>query len=138
MNIEESADAVGLFCRLRMNLKSDIPIRPSEMGVLVYTGNQAVPVTPLMISRFFRISKPSVTSLINALVKKGYLKKESSELDRRSYSLVITGEGKELVESTFAEYVKSMELLQAKMGEEKFNRFIELVQLANNILGEAR
>ncbi|MBW8384360.1 MAG: MarR family transcriptional regulator [Youngiibacter sp.] len=138
MNIEESADAVGLFCRLRMNLKSDIPIRPSEMGVLVYTGNQDVPVTPLMISRFFRISKPSVTSMINALVEKGYLKKESSELDRRSYSLRVTGAGKELVESTFTEYVKSMELLKAKMGEEKFNRFIELVQIANCILGEAR
>lgn len=121
-----------------MNSKSDIPIRPSEMGVLVYAGKQYGPVTPLMISRFFRIAKPSVTSMVNSLVKNGYLKKVSSETDRRSYSLKVTEKGSELIESTFSEYVKSMELLKFGMGDEKFNEFIELIQIANVILGDAR
>ncbi|WP_207643940.1 MarR family winged helix-turn-helix transcriptional regulator [Youngiibacter fragilis] len=121
-----------------MNTKSDIPIRPSEMGVLVYACKQYGPVTPLMISRFFRIAKPSVTSMVNSLVKNGYLKKESSETDRRSYSLKVTEKGSELVESTFSEYVKSMELLKSGMGDEKFNELIELIQIANVILGDAR
>jgi hypothetical protein len=33
-NLIISADAVGLFCRLYMNTKRDIPIGPSEMVIL--------------------------------------------------------------------------------------------------------
>jgi hypothetical protein len=36
-----SADVVAMFCRLHMNLRRDIPIRPSEMGVLIFTQKQS-------------------------------------------------------------------------------------------------
>jgi DNA-binding MarR family transcriptional regulator len=135
-NIIESADAIGMLCRLHMNTKRDIPIRPSEMGVLIFTQKQDAPVTPLMISQFFKIAKPTVTSSIAALVKGGYLAKETSTTDKRSYTLKTTSKGEQLVESTFEEYYRSTEVLKERMGEERFNHFIELVQLANNIWKE--
>ncbi|MBU3188227.1 MarR family winged helix-turn-helix transcriptional regulator [Clostridium bowmanii] len=138
INIINSADAVGMFCRFQMNTKRDIPIRPSEMGVLIFTQKQSVPVTPLMISQFFKIAKPSVTSMINALVKHYYLTKKPSVIDKRSYTLEITEKGNSLVESTFVEYFKFIELLKEKMGENRFNQFIELIQIANGILDEVK
>lgn len=137
-DLMNSADVVGLFCRLHMNTKRDIPIRPSEMGVLIFTQKQSLPVTPLMISHFLKIAKPSVTSIINVLIKQDYLMKEPSLADGRSYTLSTTEKGKNLVESTFDEYFKSIELLEEKMGADTFNQFIELLQMANNILGEVR
>lgn len=137
-NLIDCADAIGMFCRLHMYTKKDIPIRSSEMGVLIFTHKQNVLVTPLMISRFFKIAKPSVTSMVNALIKKDYLTKEPSLSDGRSYTLRITEKGKILVESTFDEYIKSMELLKEKMGLDAFNQFIELIQLANVILAEEK
>lgn len=131
-----SADAVAMFCRLQMNVKRDIPIRPSEMGVLIYTQKQGIPVTPLMISSFFRISKPSVTVMVNALIKKDYLVKTSSLTDGRSYTVSVTNLGYELVETTSNEYFRIMELLEEKMGSVEFKLFIQLVQKANNILGK--
>lgn len=136
MSLMASADAIGMLCRLHMNTKRDIPIRSSEMGVLIFTQKQDVPVTPLMISQFFKIAKPSVTSSIAALVRDGFLIKELSSMDKRSYTLKTTLKGEKLVETTFVEYYKSVEILKEKMGEERFNQFIELVQLAGSIWDE--
>ncbi len=135
-NLITSADALGMFCRLHMNTKRNLPIRPSEMGVLIFTQKQPTPVTPLMISQFLKITKPSVTSLITALVKNGYLNKEASAVDKRSYTLLITEKGEKLVVNTFDEYYKSIELLKEKMGDEQFIQFIELIQIANSIWDE--
>lgn len=136
LNIIKGADVIGMFCRLHMNTKRNLPIRPSEMGVLIFTQKQSTAVTPLMISQFFKITKPSVTALVTSLVKDGYLTKELSDVDKRSYALRITEKGNELVDSTFVEYYKSIEILKDNMGEEKFAKFIELVQLAGSIWDE--
>ena len=137
-NLIISADAVGLFCRLHMNTKRDIPIRPSEMGVLIFTNKQNAPVTPLMISNFFRIAKPSVTSMIVTLIKQDFLRKAPSTTDGRSYMVTTTDKGRDLVESTFDEYFKTMELLKNRMGSKEFSLFIELIQKANGILSEEK
>lgn len=130
------ADTAALFCRLNMNTKRDIPVRPSEMGVLIYIFTERHSVTPLMISKFFRISKPSVTSIVNVLIKNEYLIKVPSAKDGRSYVVEVTNKGKELVEATYNEYYKTMELLKKKLGDKEYHLFIEMLQMANNILGE--
>ncbi len=137
-NLIKSADIVGMFCRLYMNTKRDLPIRASEMGVLIFIQKQNTPVTPIMISQFFKITKPSVTAIINVLIKKEYMTKEPTLEDGRSYTLKTTEEGKNLVEITFDEYFKSMELLNEKMGIEAFTKLIELLEKANNILAEVK
>lgn len=135
-NIIASMDAVSRFCRLQMNKKMDIPIRASEMGALIYVQKSDAQVTPLMISNFFGIAKPSVTDMVNSLIKKDYLIKIPSKIDRRSYTLEVTEKGHVLLESTFKEYLRTMELLEEKMGYQKFILFIQLLQEANKILSE--
>lgn len=106
------------------------------MGVLIFIHRSETLVSPLMISEFFKITKPSVTSMINALEKEGYIIKKSCLEDGRSYSLTLNKEGKTLVNSTFKEYLKFVELLQKKMGETNFNEFIRLMVMANSVLHE--
>ncbi|KUP23545.1 MarR family transcriptional regulator [Paenibacillus sp. DMB5] len=129
-----SAEIIGLFCRQQMNVKKDIPVRSSEMGVLIFVEKQEEPVTPLMISSFFRISKPSVTVMINSLIRQQYLHKAASATDGRSYTVSLTAEGRKLVESTAAEYYRSMELLEEQMGSAEFAKFIGLMQQATEII----
>jgi DNA-binding MarR family transcriptional regulator len=131
-------DVISRFCRLQMNTKRNIPIRSSEMGVLIYVQKCDAYATPLMISNFFGIAKPSVTDMVNSLIKKNYLIKKPSETDRRSYTLEITEKGHVLVESTYEEYFRTMELLEEKMGYQEFKLFITLLQEANKILSEER
>ncbi len=133
-----SADVVSRFCRLQMYLKRDIPIRASEMGALIFVQKSESAVTPLMISSFFGISKPTVSDMVGSLVGKGYLLKRQSESDKRSYTLEATEKGKALVESTYNEYFGAMELLSNKMGKNEFQLLIKLLQQANEILSEER
>ncbi|KAF0092640.1 MAG: MarR family transcriptional regulator [Fusobacteria bacterium] len=129
-----SSDIIGMFCRLNMNSKHNLPIRPSEMGILIYTQKQTNSVTPLMISQFFGITKPSVSTIIKSLIKQKYLEKKISATDKRSYQLAITDKGQKLVDSTFNEYFKTIEVLNEKMGHDNFTQFIKLLNTANNIL----
>lgn len=129
-----SADSIGLFCRLHLNAKIKLPIRPSEMGVLIYIHREDQPVSPLMISEFFKMAKPSVTPILNSLRKLDYIEKIPSIEDKRSYTLKITSKGRELVEDNFKEYLKSISHLEEKMGEQQFREFINLINQANEIL----
>lgn len=135
-DIISSAEIVSRFCRLHINMKREIPIRPSEMGALIYVQKSDEPVTPVMISNFFGISKPSVTDMVNSLIKKGYLTKTPSDTDKRSYIVNVTEKGNQLLELTFKEYVKTIELLEEKMGSKEFEMLIQLLEKANGVLSE--
>lgn len=135
-SIMDSRDVVSKFCRLQLNKKMAIPIRASEMGALIYVQKSEDKVTPLMISNFFGIAKPSVTDMIDSLIKKTYLIKIPSKIDRRSYTVEVTEKGHELLESTAKEYLRTMDLLEEKMGDQKFSLFIQLLQEANELLSE--
>lgn len=135
-DIIECMDAVSRFCRLQMNIKRDMPIRASEMGALIYVEKSEQPATPLMISNYFGIAKASVTDMVNSLIKKDYLIKIPSKVDKRSYTLEVTPKGHELLEATYDEYFKSMEILNKRMGAEEFRSLIKLLKEANRILGE--
>lgn len=134
IDLMRSADAIGLFCRLNMKVKRDLPIRASEMGVLIYTSKQDVEVTPLMISQFFKIAKPSVTTMIKPLLRLNYLQKTLSMIDKRSYTLTLTNKGRNLVDATSNDYYKSIEVMIDKMGITEFSTLIELLDKANLIL----
>lgn len=131
-------EAVSRFYRLQMNVKRDLTIRASEMGVLIFVSKSQEPATPLMISNFFGIAKPSVTEVVNSLVKKDYLIKMPSQVDRRSYTLKVTVKGQELLDSTYCDYFKALELLEERMGVDEFKLFVQLLQKANDILGEEK
>lgn len=132
----KDAEAVSLFCRIHMNTKRNLPIRASEMGMLILIVKSTEPQTPVQIAEFFKVTKPMVTTMINSLVKKGYLERKPSTTDRRSFTLEPTEQAVRLVEETYSEYFKTMECLKIKMGCEKYNHFIELMELANDVLLE--
>lgn len=132
--IQRSAEIMSLFCRLKMKIKAELPIRSSEMGVLILVQKHPEPVTPLMISQFFRISKPSVTTMINSLLVHGFLVKDEALHDKRSYTLRLTQVGNALVETTINEHYKAIEIVKEKMGENPFKQFITLMAEANQIL----
>lgn len=129
----EEADIVSRFCRYQLVAKKNLPIRSSEMGLLIYVSKQTSPITPLEISEFFHISKPTVTEMISRLIKSNHLGKVPSPGDRRSYTLVITDQGQFLVETALNDYLKSMELLKIGLGEDDYEVLMSLLQKANKI-----
>lgn len=133
----KGAEAVSLFCRLNINIKRDLPVRSSEMGLLILVVKSESPVTSIMAADFFKVSKPMIAAMVASLVKKGYLEKTPSENDKRSYILRPTKKAALLVEEAYQEYFRVMELLRAKMGSD-FKKLIPLLEQANEILLEEK
>lgn len=122
------------FARDYVALKKDLPIRPSEMGVLSMISQSDQDCTPLMLAEMFGVSKPMIAAHVQVLLKKGYIYKTASDTDKRSYFVRPTEKGKALAvffETRQTEYIKTME---AKLGEAEFDTLVRLLQKAQTIL----
>ena len=78
------------------------------------------------------------TNMVTSLLSNGYIEKRQLETDRRSYELIPTAKAVRLVEDTYKDYFKTMSLLEAKLGKEKFDALICLLTAANEILLEEK
>ena len=135
-SIPQSMDTIGMFCRLNMNARRDLPIRASEMGVLIFMHKQNAPVTPVEISHFFGIKKPSVTTILTNLHDNQYIEKQKSETDGRSYTVSLTIKGKKLVEERYEAYLSNVEVIYTSLGEQDFQQLVHLLGKANKALSK--
>lgn len=134
----KGAEAISLFCRININAKKELPIRSSEMGLLIFLVKEQCEHTPMMISKFFKVTKPMVTAMVHSLTKKGYVTKIPSPTDKRSFTLKPTEKAILLVNEAIGEYYKNMQLLIVKLGSSNFEHLTELLNMANQILLEEK
>lgn len=134
----KSSKQISLFCRLNLNTKQELPIRSSEMGMLIYLVKTEEEKTPNAVAKFFKVTKSMATNMATSLLNNGYIEKIQSEADKRSFLLIPTDKAIRLVEDTYEEYFRTMSLLESKMGEQKFDEFIRLLETANEILLEEK
>lgn len=128
--------AFSKFSRDYMTLKKDMPIRPSEMGLLNIITRREGDVTPLMIAELLGVSKPMVAAHIRALLKKGYICKESSGVDKRSFFVRPTEKGEALVKEFEAEQTEYLKTIEARLGEAKFDMLVCLLNETQAILDD--
>lgn len=116
------------FTRNYMELKKDLPIRPSEMAVLNIITKRGGMYTPIMIADLLGVSKPMITAHISALQKKGYIRKEESEEDKRSFYVVPTNKAVELTDRFEVKQAKQLERMEVAIGKDGFEELITLVE----------
>ena len=134
----KGAEAISLFCRININTKRELPIRSSEMGMMIFLIKEQGAHTPLQIAEFFKITKPMVTAMVISLTKKEYIIKVPSNVDKRSFTLRPTEKAIALVNETLNEYHKNMQVLQSRLGNHEYSKLIELLAKANDILLEEK
>ena len=122
------------FSRNYMALKNDLPIRPSEMGVLNILSAVPGPHTPVMLAELLGVSKPMITAYLTALSEKGYITKEQSRDDKRVYHVLPTAKAMHLVEDARADTNAHLADLVSALGQEDFDLLIKLTQKANQAL----
>ena len=134
-----AANAVlSLFGKSYAELKKDLPIRPSEMGVLnIITGTPG-PHTPMMLAEALKVSKPMITAHLTSLVNKGYITKQPSPEDKRAYYILPTEKARVLVKDAREDLYQYLEQLANGLGEERFDLLVKLAGDATNILEAAK
>lgn len=134
-----AANAVfSKFSRNYMELKKNLPIRPSEMGVLNILAATPGPHTSVMLAELLGVSKPMITASLNSLSEKGYITKEQSQEDKRVYHVLLTPKAKQLVEDARVDTNRQLARLEEALGQKGFAQLIELTRKANLLLEENR
>ena len=134
-----AANAVlSLFGKSYAELKKNLPIRPSEMGVLnIITGTPG-PHTPMMLAEALKVSKPMITAHLTSLTNKGYITKQPSPEDKRAYYILPTEKARVLVKDAREDLYQYLEQLANGLGEERFDLLVKLAGEATNILEAAK
>lgn len=122
------------FSREYMALKKDLPIRPSEMGVLNIITKREGLFTPVMIAELLEVTKPMVANHISVLEEKGYITKEYSKIDKRSFYVIPTDKAKILVEETESKLNEKLMNLEKKLGTKRFDELISILEEVKSYL----
>lgn len=130
----KSADVVSLFCRIHVNMRHDLPIRSSEMGLLIYINQSEEAPSSVDAAAFFKVSKPMVARMVRSLEKNDYIERGASPNAQRRFTLVLTEKAKALVKETTGEYLKNMSLMREGLGEQDFDTLMRLLDKANKLL----
>lgn len=112
------------FARDYMELKKDLPIRPSEMGVLNIVSHRDGDFTPLMLAEMIGVSKPMITAHIRALGKKGYIVKVGSDEDGRSFFVRPTEKGRALADEFEARQKEYLKTIESSLGTAEFDMLV--------------
>ncbi|MDE6656113.1 MAG: MarR family winged helix-turn-helix transcriptional regulator [Anaeroplasmataceae bacterium] len=128
----------SIFSRDYMQLKKDLPIRPSEMGVLNIITKREEVFTPVMIANLLGVSKPMIANHIAVLENKGYIYKDSSSEDRRSFHVLPTDKARILVETEEKKLNKYLEEIEKALGKDDFNLLMSLLDRSNQVLGKMK
>lgn len=135
-SLASAIDTIHIFHRIWQNTKKDLPIRHSEMSLLMLIVQSDAPVTPVLAADSLKVKKQMITTMTRTLEKKGFVKKHPSPEDGRSYILSSTKRGRDFVTQRYKEYFKTVGLLKEKMGNQDFSVWIALLQKASAVLEE--
>ena len=122
------------FSRDFIDLKNNYPIRPSEMGMLTVLVKRQDKLTPLMIAELLGVSKTMIATHISALEKQGYITKESSPVDKRSFFVLPTDKAKLLVEQADQKMDMQLKQLEQTMGADMFDALVTLTDWAQKTI----
>lgn len=89
---------------------------------------------PSGISSDLSLSRPRVTSILNALRKKGYVDMEINEKDRRKINVILTHKGQEHVARRKTAMEALIDSYIREMGFENIDTLIRLLQKSNHII----
>lgn len=116
----------------------EIPLNCSqgETGTLLYLTFVKNGISASELADNMHVSMPRITSVLNALEAKKWVKKSIDSEDKRKNIIEITNQGREMVLSKKQEAVAKMAKVIEKLDEEEINQYIRLFRKIGNIMEE--
>lgn len=135
-SLASAIDTIHIFHRLWQMTKESLPIRHSEMSLLLLIVKSNIPVTSVMAADSLKVKKQMITTMTRVLEKKGFIEKCPSTEDGRSFILSSTQEGRDFVAERYKEYFKTVGRLREELGDQDFTTWIALLKKAGSVLEE--
>lgn len=99
-----------------------------EMALMhLLSRNMDEECTPSMMSSQLRVTRPTITSALNSLEKKGYIIREDLA-DRRKISVKLTGIGERYLTDKYEELVSQVTGIFGAIGQEDSLKLVEILE----------
>ena len=79
------------------------------------------------IAKALKLSKPSVTAIVDKLASKGYIQKFQSDEDRRSFHVHLSAKGKKLVKMHGQTHNKIVEILENNLDSKDLKTLVAIL-----------
>lgn len=139
-NAEKIHGIMQKFQKVRQNAKMTGELPHSEIMMLKLikghsAGEQGVTISNL--SELSEITKSAVSQIINALEDKGYVERLTTKNDRRLVYVRLTESGSRCLSRQLKLFLKGIERIFAKMGEEDTRELLRLLEKLYSVLSES-
>ena len=125
-------------CKLKqytaaMLRQHDIDLTPEQFLLIDLLWNQG-PMSQLDIADQMQKDKNSITKLVDAIERKGYVVRQQNPNDRRSNTIVLTDLGNSLKDNAKTKGISILNTMLEGISEEELNSFLEtLDKLCSNM-----
>jgi len=86
------------------------------------------------LSKEMRVSAPTITGVIDRLVRNGYLKRTHDKIDRRAVNVELTDKGKSLVEQMLSEINKRWYRILIHLSQEERENYLRILRRIVEVL----
>jgi len=118
---------------MRRGVASDFQLTPSQMTVLLEVfDRKASRVGEL--SNSMRVSAPTVSGLIDRLVRSGHLRRSHDKKDRRAVNVELTGKGRKTVENLIFEIKAKWHMILTHLTEEERENYLRILKRIDEVL----
>lgn len=137
---------VGRIARLAQLLQAELEpifaahgLNGGEFDVLAALRRAGRPyrLTPTELSRALIVSSGGMTKRLNALERRGLIRRQPDAYDGRSTTVSLTPDGKRLVDVTLAEHVMNEERLVSSLGAKERAQLARLLEMLAIALGDS-
>lgn len=126
-------DQMAFFTRHFMKRKVDLPVRSSDMGLLIFIFENKRS-SASNATRFFDVSKAMISAMLKRVEEEGYVIREKDPIDKRKQYLTLSIKGEELVKKSKKKYKSFQNKLRKEMGEESYHNFLLSLEEANQAI----
>ncbi len=135
IDIKKFIDTFEKLSRIERHNQTVMGIKKSEARVLLCIeflhNEKKCKVNISEISKNLSITPPSATEFVKNLINKGYLEKNISQNDKRSIEITLTNNGKKIVKDLKNHFNSLFSGIIERLGKEKSNLLIELLDIVN-------
>ncbi|WP_420321705.1 MarR family winged helix-turn-helix transcriptional regulator [Flagellimonas sp.] len=125
------------FKALLWEKAKQLGLSPIQIQILIFVAYHKSEFNNVsFLAQEFNVTKPTISDAIRVLVKKELVVKDHSSADNRSYSILLSGEGKKIVAETehFANpLAEQLEFVSAEEKENLFKTLSKLIYQLNQI-----
>ncbi|AIQ34556.1 hypothetical protein R50345_07965 [Paenibacillus sp. FSL R5-0345] len=131
-NVDGLMEAFQQFARMNWRKTTVWGLKPSEVRMLVSLklGNEREGKrgqTVSDISKFLKVTSPTVTQMVNSLIAQGYVVRTADTQDRRISEITLTEKGEHLAEMAVTKSRNTFKGMIDYMGKEKTDSLMGLL-----------